>query len=151
MKLLRRPGDGLALATLAWTLCWCGDVAVAWRDAPYDRLGVIAAAGWIAFVWMAGLIAPAASGWWLAAAWVFSCAGAAGELNVAQHAGLALAGAAWAGGGRKGLAVLLLAAGWMPALGWSARGAGADFAAVLRVLAGAAGALLAWRERKKYG
>lgn len=149
MKPAWRPGDGLALATLAWALCWCGDVAVAWRDAPYDRFGWVAAAGWAVFVFMAGRRAPRAAGWWLAAAWAASCAGAAGELNVAQHAGLALAGAAWSGGGSRGLAALALAAAWMPALGWATRGAGADVTSGLRVLAGATGAMLAWRESKR--
>jgi hypothetical protein len=149
MKPALRQGDGLALATLGWALFWCGDVVTAWRHAPYDRLGWVAAAGWAAFVLMAGRRSASAAGWWLAAAWVVSCSGVAGELNIAQHAGLALAGAAWAGGGWRGLAVLVLAAGWMPALGWATRGAGSDATTALRALAGAAGAALAWREGRR--
>jgi hypothetical protein len=42
--------------------------------------------------------------------------------------------------------VLVLAAGWLPALGWVTRGAGADATAGLRMLAGATRAALAWRE-----
>ncbi len=144
-----RQGDGLALATLGWTLYWCGDVATAWRHSPFDQFGWMAAAGWAAYVFMAGRRSAAAAGWWLAAALAVSCAGVAGELNVAQHAGLALAGAAWAGGGWRGVGVLVLAAGWVPALGWAGRGFGADGLAGVRVAAGLAGAALALREGRR--
>jgi len=148
MKTWRR-GDGLALATLAWTLFWCGDVVTAWRSAPYDRLGWVAAVGWVALVVMAGAKSARSAGLWVAAALLVSCAGVAGELNVAQHAGLALAGAAWAGGGWRGLIVVLLATGWMPALGWATRGFGAEVVGGLRVSAGLASAALAWREGRR--
>ena len=49
-----REGDGLALATLAWALFWCADVAVAWVHSPYDRWGWVAAAG----------LSGAALAWW---------------------------------------------------------------------------------------
>lgn len=145
----RRQGALFALATLVWTLAWCGDVLQAWRDSPYDRFGWAAAAGWAAWVVIAGRGAARAPGGWLAAAWALSFVGVAGELNIVQHTAVAFAGAAWAGGGRRGVGVLLLAAGWMPALGWALRGAGAEVVVGLRVAAGLAGAALAWREGRR--
>lgn len=144
----RREGSVFALVTLAWTLVWCVDLAQAWRDSPYDRFGWLAAAGWVAWVWLAGRRAKCVPGLWLAAAWGVSFVGVAGELNVLQHAGLALAGAAWAGGGRRGMIALVLALGWVPALGWALKGAGAEVVPGLRLTTALVAAGLAWRERR---
>lgn len=146
----RREGEGLALATLAWSAAWCGDLIAAWRHAPYDRAGVVAALAWGLFVARLGRRAEETRGGWLGLAWACSFIGIAGDLNVARHAAVAFAGAAWAGGGwGRGAGVVLLAAGWMPALGWAGRGLGADGVNGLR-LAMAAGALaMLWRWRGK--
>jgi hypothetical protein len=145
VKAFRREGELFAWVTLGWALVWCGDVAQAWRHSPYDRFGWWAALGWAAWAAASGRRAERISASWLGAAWVFSCVGVSGELNVAQHLGVACAGAAWAGGGLRPWGILLLALGWMPATGWLARGAGAEMVAIFRVVSGAGGAALAWR------
>ena len=145
----RREGLVFCLVTLVWMLAWCGDIVQAWRHSPYDRLGWVAAGGWAAWVVLAGRRVTHASWVWWAAAWLVSFVGVAGELNVVQHAALALAAAAWVGGGGRGWGVLVLAAGWLPALGWVGRGAGAELVLGVRLLAGTAGLVLAWRERRK--
>jgi hypothetical protein len=145
---LAREGDGLAIATLAWSAAWCGDLLAAWRHAPYDRLGCLAAAGWLGAVVVAGSRATRPDGRWLVAAWMVSFVGVAGDLNVARHAALAAAGAAWVGGGRRGWTIVGLAVFWMPALGWAGRSLGADAVNSLRVFGALACAWFAWKQKR---
>lgn len=141
---VRREGFWLGLVTLVWSAAWCADLADAWRHAPYDRLGWLAAAGWMAAVAAGGGDGRAVSRGWLALSWLATLGGVAGELNVAQHVGLGLAGAAWVGGGGRGGLVLALAASWWPAAGWLGRGAGVEAVLAARVVGALLGVGLAW-------
>lgn len=145
-----RAGDGLGLATLVWCLAWSGDLVAAWRHAPYDRFGWVAALAWLALVAVLGARTKARENRWLVVAWIFSFLGIAGNLNVARHAALALAGAAWVGGGwMRGLAVMVAAASWMPALGWGARGLGAEAVNGLRLAGAVACGLAIWFQERR--
>jgi hypothetical protein len=141
----------LALATVAWGAAWSApSLLQAWRDAPFDRLGALAAAAWALAAAAAFRRGHPPSGLWVAAAWLASFAGVAGELNVALHAALALAAGALAAHGVQRLALLLLAVSWMPALGWALREAGPAAVNGLRVAGAVAALTLAgwWRFRR---
>ncbi len=145
-----RAGDGLGLATFVWCMAWCGDLVAAWRHAPYDRFGWVAALAWLGLVAGQGARTKARENRWLVAAWIFSFLGVAGNLNVARHAALALAGAAWAGGGWvRGLVVMGVAVFWMPALGWGARGLGAEAVNGLRLAGAVACGLAIWFQERR--
>lgn len=135
----------LGWLALAWCAAWCADLIDAWRHAPFDKLGVLAAAGWLAAFAVAVRQPAKLAGAWLALGGLASFVGVAGELNVAQHVALALVGAALVGGKGPGCVLLLLAVGWMPVLGWALRWAGPDATNSVRVLSGLAAAGCAWR------
>jgi hypothetical protein len=140
----------LALATVAWGAAWSApSLFQAWRDAPFDRLGAVAAAAWALAAAAAFRRSHAPAGLWLAAAWLASFAGVAGELNVALHAALALAAAALAATTGRRLALVALAVSWMPALGWALRETGPAMVNGLRLAGGVAALALAvgWRRR----
>jgi hypothetical protein len=141
----------LALATVAWGAAWSApSLLQAWRDAPFDRLGSVAAAAWALAVVASFRRGHPPSGVWLAGSWLASFAGVAGELNVALHAALALAAGALAANGAQRLALLGLAVAWMPALGWALREAGPGAVNGLRAAGAVAAVALAlwWRRRR---
>jgi hypothetical protein len=135
---------GLGWLALTWCGAWCADLVAAWRFAPYDRLGVVAALAWLAALVVAARTSSRLARGWLVAGGLLSFVGVAGELNVAQHGAFALVAGAVAGGGSRAWWLLLLAPGWMPVLGWALRSAGPEVVNGLRVLAGVAAAGLAW-------
>lgn len=109
------------LCTLVWTALWCGDLPAAWRHAPYDRAGAAAMALWATAAALAPRqFRPARR--WLAAAWLGSFVGVAGELHVAQHAALVGAVAAWLPANGWRIAFSVTAVSWMPAFGWALAG-----------------------------
>jgi hypothetical protein len=134
----------LLLATLAWCAAWSADLVDAWRHAPFDRLGWCAMLAWLAAIGTARK-AECGGGLSLAlviGAWVVSLVGIAGELNVAGHVALALAGAGCVRDRRVALVLVALAPGWMPAFGWLLRDAGAHLVLLLRMTCAVACAVL---------
>jgi hypothetical protein len=105
------------LATVVWSSAWCAPVWDAWQHAPYDRTGPLCAAFWLAALAGAKRSERPAK-LLLAAAWVATLVGALGSLNIARHAALVCAVAAWIPGWGARLGVALGAATWMPATGW---------------------------------
>jgi hypothetical protein len=136
---------GLGWLALAWCGAWCADLVAAWRFAPYDRLGAVAALAWLVALVVGARNSSRLARGWLAAGGLVSFVGVAGELNVAQHGALALVAGAVAGGGLRAWWFLLLALGWMPVLGWALRSAGPEVVNGLRVLTGVTAAGLAWQ------
>ncbi len=133
---------------LLWCAAWSGDLIAAWIHAPYDRLGAVAALAWSLAFGSAARTTRDLSGFWLFAGGVASFVGVAGELNVAQHAALAMVAAAIVGGRSKGYWLLFLAVGWMPALGWAMRWAGPVATNLIRLLDSGIALGLAWRWRR---
>lgn len=140
------PGTRLlGWLALLWCVAWSRDLIGAWLHAPYDRLGPVAAVAWMIALRQATMTTCDVSGGWLLGAGLLSFVGIAGELNVALHLALAMAAAAVVGGRQKGLALLLLAIGWMPALGWVMRWAGPAVTNLVRLFDAGLAIGLAWR------
>ena len=125
--------------TLLWTAAWCANLADAWRHAPYDRTGPLAALLWILAA-VALPHAPVPARWLLVAAWLASLIGVVGSLNVARHLAVVCAVAAWLPSLPLRLVVAVTALSWMPALGWALSGWSPFAVNTLRLVA-AAGAL----------
>lgn len=140
-----------ALAVLAYAAWNASDLIGAWRHSPFDH------AGWIAFlVWLLPAL-PAmvrfrpVDAVRPAVALVLSFCGSMAQLNVMEHAALAVAVGMPA---RKGLATWVWLAGavsWMPALGYACgeMGLGVGAAGVLRVVLAAIAAIVAWRDHER--
>jgi hypothetical protein len=142
------PNRWIGWIALLWCAGWSTDLLAAWRHAPYDRLGWVAASGWAIAFLVAAKSSTRLAGWWLAVGGLASFISVAGELNVAQHAALALVAAALAGGGFRGAVLVLLALGWMPVLGWALRATGPAAVNSLRAVAALAAVGTAWRWRR---
>jgi hypothetical protein len=113
-----RPAGVAIAVVIALT---CGDLLSAWRHAPYDRLG-----GWAFGLWLAtgGVILilerrrPEGVGGYFLAGLGLALAGFVAELNVLQHAALAVTLAGFMPGGAVRGWWLAAAVSWLPALGW---------------------------------
>lgn len=115
-----------ALAILVYCAWQAADLLRAWQASPYDRLGWVALAVWLAAFpalrfsggrkeYVARGPSPVLAG----GALVLAGLGTMGSLNVLQHLGLACALAAWLPvGGTRRAAWLLASLAWMPVFGW---------------------------------
>jgi hypothetical protein len=103
-------GLGVMSADLRW----------AWQHSPYDQ-----GAGWMAAIWLMGVIfvalkkqsVPIAR--LVLAAVVAGLVSFIGELNVARHSALVLVLVAWLPAGWTRWVVALSGVSWWPALGWA--------------------------------
>ena len=136
-----------ATVAIAYAATACADLIAAWQRSPFDRLGWLALAIWLLPLALR-MRDGALSVGWLAFGLLVSTFGRMGDLNAAQHVGLAWCLVAIVPRGRGRWLWLATSISWMPLLGWvGCRGLAGYEVAALRVLLAVFGATALWRSR----
>jgi hypothetical protein len=131
----------IQLAITAWSAWQARELLVAWRTSPYDRLGWLALAVWLAPLALLARRpdARSAATWpWFAA---IACAfiGLVGELHVLAYVGLAVALAAFRRPDARWAVWLASACAWWPVFGYSLKGLPIAAMPAVRLAVAAAG------------